>query len=165
MSLSVTQSVRDEMVAALLLALDYTQGVLKTGIGTKNVNVFFRNALSRVVRWWLPCIVSIFILLLVTLQKRVLNARRRQLPDVIISSERSKNPPSNTVGAESSIGRNIGAEESTGMQRSHEAQRVIDAYFGPANNTVVDDFDADGHVQKLLKHFNPSNTTTTTTES
>ncbi|EKF37867.1 hypothetical protein MOQ_001927 [Trypanosoma cruzi marinkellei] len=163
MSLSVSQSVRDEMVAALLLAFDYTQGILETGIGTKKVNGLFRNALARGARWWLPCIVSIFILLLVTLHKRVLNARRRQLPDVIISSERSTNPPSNNIGTESSNGRNIEGEERTGMRRSHEAQRVIDAYFGPANNTVVDDFDADGHVQKLLKHFNPSNTTTTTT--
>ncbi|ESL07406.1 hypothetical protein TRSC58_04904 [Trypanosoma rangeli SC58] len=153
MNLSVRHSLHDELLAAFLLAFDYIRGVLQTGIGTKRVNGFFENSFSRAARRCLPIFLSIALLIVTTLRMGVSTGRGHQMHLVSRSSEIKTKSTSGTVDAHNGTSRTNGCMKCTGTSRYSEAQQNAEAYFAPSNQTVDDDFDADGHVQMCLKDY------------
>ncbi|RNF12277.1 hypothetical protein TraAM80_00425 [Trypanosoma rangeli] len=153
MSLSVSHSLQDELLAAFLLVFDYIRGVLQTGTGTKRVNGFLKNSFARVVCRCLPIFFSIALLIVTTLRMGVLTGRGHQLPSVSRSNEMKTKSTSNTIDAQNNISGTNGCTKCTGTSIYNEARRNAEAYFAPQNQTMDDGFDADGHVQMCLKDY------------
>ncbi|RNF02214.1 uncharacterized protein Tco025E_08430 [Trypanosoma conorhini] len=156
MNLSVTYSLRDELVAALLLAFDFIRGLLQTGICTRKVNEFLKNRSARVALRCLPIIFSIFVLLVTTLRTGALTGRGRQQPHVSRSPETRTNSAPNTLDAKKRSSSSSSANccmNCPDMWRLSEAWRKEEAYFAPTTQAVEDDFDSERHLQMCIDGF------------
>ncbi|KEG14081.1 hypothetical protein DQ04_00631050 [Trypanosoma grayi] len=142
MSFPSTHSVRDELAAALLLAIDYLRGLLRNGINRQGIMRNCTPGSVPVARGALLLIFTFLTGIFMVLRRRIVWRRERQPP-----------PGAELQDAPLRVAR---VAEGNDTETAGRAPHVTDDCNNISRRMVGNDFDADGHMQKLLEHFRSS---------
>ncbi|ORC90903.1 uncharacterized protein TM35_000073270 [Trypanosoma theileri] len=167
MNYSITNSVRGEVIAAVLLALDYLKALLFRGRTTISSSL----SLSFVLSILAAIVSSLFVTLRLrgAFRKRLQHQQQhQQAEEEIQHSSRMKNPLQRGINNYNgnNNNKNENKNKNNGNNSNSNNARVTDKYsserrdefFSSLRDSKQEDFDADGHVQMLLKHFRSSAT-------
>ncbi|KAH9580152.1 hypothetical protein LSM04_009255 [Trypanosoma melophagium] len=165
MNYSVTQSVRVEIIAALLLALDYLKALLWRG----RTSLCGINALPLVMYAVATIVSSLFVTHIIRAASSRKRLRQQQEEKKEEKKEEETQYPShvgnplqsgdNNNNNDSNRKNGINSKSNNARQTDRYSSGRSDEFFGTSRPLRHDDFDADGHVQMLLKHFRSSATT------